>query len=132
MPKHRGPAWWLLSALVPLLAGLFVVEHRAALPPGWHTAVRVGIALFIYGLVWLWLRANAVPQLWSDQGTDDRERVIEARGAASRSPGARFTPSQADIIDIRARHRHRRVKPQVNGREIRKCSRNFDRRSSWW
>jgi hypothetical protein len=32
--KPRGPAWWLLPALLPLLAGLFAVEQRAPLPPG--------------------------------------------------------------------------------------------------
>jgi hypothetical protein len=129
MPKHRRPAWWPLYALLPLMAGLLAVEHRAALPPGWHTAVRVVIVLVIYGLVWLWLRANAVQQLWSAEETDTRERAVEAYSAATCAPGARFIRRQADIIDIRARRRLRRISPQIYGREIRKCSRNFDRRS---
>jgi hypothetical protein len=76
MPKHPGPAWWFLYALVPLLSGLFVVEHRAPLSPGGHTGVQVGIVLFIYGLVWLWLRANTLLLLWSEQGTSDQERAV--------------------------------------------------------
>jgi hypothetical protein len=130
MPKHRGPAWWLLYALVPLLAGLCMVEHRAALPPSGHTGVQVGIVLFIYGLVWLWLKANALRLLWSDQPTSDGKRALEARRAAISSPGRRFTPRPAYVVDARARHRHRRVHPQGQGRGIRKCSLNFDRRSS--
>lgn len=132
MLRHRRPAWWLLYALVPLMAGLFVVEHRAPLPPGWHTAGQVAIVLFIYGLVWLWLRANELRLLWSAQGMGDRERAIEARGAAISSPGAYFTPLQARVIDARARYRNRRIHPQAKGRGIRKCSLNFDQRSSWW
>jgi type VI protein secretion system component VasK len=130
MPRHRRPAWGLLYALVPLLAGLFMVEHRAPLSPGGHTAVQVGIALFIYGLVWLWLQANALRLMWRDQLTADGQRAMETDGAAIGSPRARFTPSQAYIRNIRARHRHRRVHPQGKGRGIRKCSLNFDRRSS--
>ena len=126
----RRPAWWLLYALVPLLAGLCVVEHRAPLSPGWHTGVHVGIVLFIYGLVWLWLRANAFRLLWSDQGAGTAERAIEARSAAIRSPGPCFTPRQAYVIDIGARQRTRRLNRQVKRRGIRKCSRNFDRQSS--
>jgi hypothetical protein len=59
MTPPRKPAWWQLYALVPVLAGLFVLDHRSALPPGWHQAVQAAIILVIYGLVWRWLRANA-------------------------------------------------------------------------
>ena len=129
MPKHRRPEWWLLYALLPLMAGLFAVEHRAALPPGGHTAARVGVVLFIYGLAWLWLRVNAVRQLWSAEETGIREKAAEAHGAATSVPGTRFIRRRADIIDIRTRRRLRRISSQINGKEIRKCSRNFGRRS---
>jgi hypothetical protein len=58
MTQHGGPTWWVLYALVPLMAGLLTVEHRAALPPGWHTFMQIGIVLCMYGLVWLWLQVN--------------------------------------------------------------------------
>lgn len=130
MRQHRRPAWWLLYALVPLLAGLCVVEHRAPLSPGWHAGVQVGIVLFIYGLMWLWLRANRFRLLWSEQGTGTAERAIEAHRAAIKSPGPCFTPRQAYVIDIRARQRTRRLNRQVKRRGMRKCSLSFDRRSS--
>jgi hypothetical protein len=128
--KPRGPACWLLFALLPLLAALFVVEYRAPLSPGGHTGVQVGIVLFIYGLEWLWLRANTLQLLWSDQGTSDRERVVEPRGVLIGLPRTRLAPRQAHFIGVRARHRHRRVNFRAKGRGIRKCSVNFDRRSS--
>jgi hypothetical protein len=130
MRKHRRPAWWLLYALVPLLAGLFAVEHRAPLPPGGHTAMQVSIVLFIYGLMWLWLRVNTLQLLWSAQGTSYQERAIEPHGAPISLPGARLVPRQAHITDKRARHRYRRVSRRAKGRGMRKCSLNFDRRSS--
>jgi hypothetical protein len=128
--KPRGPGCWLLFALLPLLAGLFVVEHSAPLSPGWHKGAQVGIVLFIYGLVWLWLRANTLQLLWSDQGTSYRERAVEPRGMLIGLPAARLVPRQADFFGVQARHRYRRVNLRAKRRRIRKCSVNFDRRSS--
>src|SRR4029453_17035647 len=54
----RKPAWWMLYAVVPMMGGLVLVEARASCSPGWHKAVQIGIILFVYGLVWVWLRAN--------------------------------------------------------------------------
>jgi hypothetical protein len=128
--KPRGPTWWLLFALLPLLAGLFLVEHRAPLSPGGHTGVQVGIVLFIYGLVWLWLRVNTLQLLWSDQGTSDQKRAVEPRGMLISLPAARLVPRQAHFVGVQARHRYRRAKSRAERRRIRKCSVNFDRRSS--
>jgi hypothetical protein len=128
--KRPRPVWCLLYTLGPMMGGLLLVEARAPLSPGGHTAVQVGIVLFIYGLVWLWLRVNALWLMWSDQPAGDGERAVEAYGAAIGSPRARFTPRQAYNPNRSARHRYRRVHPQSKGRGIRKCSLNFDRRSS--
>ena len=117
--------------LLPLLAGLFVVEQRAPLPAGGHTAVQVGIVLFIYGVVWLWLRANTLQLLWSAQDASDRKRVIEAHGAPIRVPRIRSAPRQAHFVARRARHPHRRGNPEAQRRRMRTCSVNFDQRSSW-
>ncbi len=58
MPLPRKPAWWQLYALVPLMGGLMLVAYHVALPPMWREGVHVSILIFIYGLVWRWLRAN--------------------------------------------------------------------------
>jgi hypothetical protein len=128
--KQPRPAWWLLYTLGPAMGGLLLVESRASLSPGGHTAVQVGIVLFIYGVVWLWLRVNALWLVWNDRLAGNGERALETHGAAIGSPRVRFTPSQADGLTRSARHRYRRVHPQMKGRGIRKCSLNFDRRSS--
>jgi hypothetical protein len=59
MTTLRKPAWWQLYTLVPVLAGLFIVEHHAGLSSNWHMAVQVGIVFLIYRLVWRWLSINA-------------------------------------------------------------------------
>ncbi len=127
----RGPAYWPLLALLPLLAGLFVVEQRVPVPPGGHTAMQVGIVLFIYGLVWLWLRAHTLQLLWSAQGASYRERVIEAHGASIRVPRTRVAPRQTHFVGRRARYPHRRGNPEAQRRRMRTCSVNFDQRSFW-
>jgi hypothetical protein len=128
--KQPRPAWWLLYTLGPVMGGLLLVESRAPLSPGGHTAVQVGIVLFIYGSVWLWLWVNALRLIWSDQLAGYGERAAESDGAGISSPRARFTPRQAYSLNVRARPRYWRVQPQRKGRGIRKCSLNFDRRSS--
>ena len=129
--KPRGPAYWPLLVLLPLLAGLFVVEQRAPVPPGGHTAMQVGIVLFIYGLVWLWLRGNTLQLLWSAQGVSYRKRVIEAHGTPIRVLTTRSAPRQAHFVARRARHPHGRGNPETQRRRMRTCSVNFDQRSSW-
>jgi hypothetical protein len=132
MHKPRGPAWWMLYVLVPLMGGLLVVEHRAALSPGWHTAVQISIVLFIYGLAWLWLRANALALLCVHHDAHERAYADEANRAAHRSLRPRLIPRPAHVRYVRARHAKRRAKTRVNGGEIRRCSLSLDRQSPRW
>jgi hypothetical protein len=128
--QQPRPAWWLLYGLVPVTGGLLLLESRASLPAGGHTAAQVGIVLFTYGVVWLWLRVNALWLVWSDQLTGHGQRAMEAYGAAISSRRTRFTPRRAHRSIVRTRQRYKHVHPPWKGRGIRKCSLNFDRRSS--
>jgi len=53
------PRWWQLYLTLPLLLVLFLVERRLRLSAGGHLAAQIGIVLLIYGLIDMWLRANA-------------------------------------------------------------------------
>jgi hypothetical protein len=59
MTTLRKPTWWQPYVLVPVLGGLFILEHHAALAPGWRMGVQAAIICVISGLAWRWLRANA-------------------------------------------------------------------------
>jgi hypothetical protein len=132
MPKTREPAWWMLSALVPVMGGLLVLEVRAPLSPGWHKAVQVGIIVFVYSLVWLWLWANDVAML---QDNENRAHLFsgerEDRDAARRSvrwlPEMYPTPSQGPSGALRLSSTLRCVNRRAHRREIRKCSHSLDR-----
>jgi uncharacterized membrane protein YhaH (DUF805 family) len=89
--QPREPAWWMLYALVPLMGGLFVVEHRAALSPRWHTFVQISIVLFIYGLVWLWLSAQTLAY----DRQDEESRGPHGRGEPCGGRVARGVPDPA-------------------------------------
>jgi hypothetical protein len=130
MRKRREPAWWPLFGLLPLMGGLFVIESRVSLPPGWRKCVQIGIILFVYSLVWIWLWVNDRALLHDGQDLNDKDDADTANGAALRSLGPGFTPPQADVNDLRARPTPRRIMTRVNAREIRKCSHSLDRRSS--
>jgi hypothetical protein len=124
MAKHRGPVWWVLYALVPLTGGLLMAEHHASLPPAWHTFVQIGIVLFIYGLIGLWLHANMIALLCADQDTPVRTYVYEAHQAALRSRRRPHNPRPARVSYARARQAAERLKTQTSLREMHRCSRN--------
>jgi len=52
------PKWWQVYLTLPLLIALFMVDNRLKLSERRHQAVQIGIILFVYGLVHLWLKAN--------------------------------------------------------------------------
>src|ERR687888_1742498 len=130
MRKGREPAWWLLFGLLPLMGGLFVVESRLALSPGGRKCVQIGIILFVYGLVWIWLWINDRALLRDGQDVPEKGEADTANGREPRALGPGVTPPQVDGNDVRGRPVPRRIMTRVNAREIRKCSHSLDRRSS--
>jgi hypothetical protein len=58
MSKNIHPKWWQLYLTLPLLIVLFLVDHRLGLSMHGHQIVQIGIVLFVYTLVHLWLNAN--------------------------------------------------------------------------
>ena len=135
MPKTRAPAWWTLNALVPVMGGLLVLEFRAPLSPGWHKAVQVGIILFVYSFVWVWLRANDRAMLLDSANRTSLNREVRderdaAQGSARGLPGTPLTPRQRPKGALRSRSALRRINRRTQRREIRKCSHSLDLRSS--
>jgi hypothetical protein len=57
--NHAHPKWWQLYLIFPLLIGLLAVDTRLNLPTLEHQAVQIGSVLIIFGLIHLWLKANA-------------------------------------------------------------------------
>jgi hypothetical protein len=58
MRQDVRPKWWQLYLLLPLLVGLFMVDFRLNLSARGHQIVQLGILVFVYWLVHLWLKAN--------------------------------------------------------------------------
>jgi len=65
--NHSQPKWWQLYLIFPLLIALFAVDTRLTLSPLGHQALQIGSVLIIFGLVHLWLKANASALLKMDQ-----------------------------------------------------------------
>lgn len=53
------PKWWQLYLIFPLLIALFALDTRLQLSTFGHQAVQIGSVLIIFGLVHVWLKANA-------------------------------------------------------------------------
>jgi hypothetical protein len=53
------PRWWQLYLTFPLLLALFVIDNRLKISTRGHQAVQILIILLVYGLIHLWLKANA-------------------------------------------------------------------------
>lgn len=65
--KARGPRWWQLYAMLPLLVGLFLLEMRLPFSETGHEIAQLVVLGIIFGLVHLWLRANASALARSDE-----------------------------------------------------------------
>jgi len=59
MYQNISPKWWQVYLTFPLLVALFMLDHGLKLSERGHIAVQIGILLFVYGLIHLWLKANA-------------------------------------------------------------------------
>lgn len=81
--RDRGPAWWQLFLLVPIMVGLLELDARAPLSERGHTAAAVGIVLLVYGLVGLWVRANKVALMRANELVallrESREKVVREK-----------------------------------------------------
>ncbi|HXV98475.1 MAG TPA: hypothetical protein VEC93_08630 [Anaerolineae bacterium] len=57
--KPARQIWWPLVALALIMIGLVFLAHRVAPSPGWRTFLDVGIVVFCYGLMALWLETHS-------------------------------------------------------------------------
>jgi len=128
MATARQPVWWVLYALVPLMGGLLVLEHRASLSPTGHKFMEISIVVCLYGLVWLWLRANTLALLRVAYNTyertyDEMTYAVEPNwvGQPLRS---RLTSRRAYARKAILRHTKRHAMLQPYRMEINKCSLN--------
>ncbi len=56
--KDQNPAWWQLYLIFPLLIALFLFDDRLRISTGEHEIVQIGFVLFIFLLIYLWMRSN--------------------------------------------------------------------------
>ncbi|MEP7133913.1 MAG: hypothetical protein ABI904_03165 [Chloroflexota bacterium] len=68
--SNRNPKWWRLYLVFPVFMALFAVDSRLKISTRGHQALQIGIILFVYELVHLWLKANARAQSRMDQKQD--------------------------------------------------------------
>jgi hypothetical protein len=59
LTSNNNPKWWQLYLTFPLLIVLFILDHRLQISTRVHQAVQIAIILLVYGLIHLWLKANA-------------------------------------------------------------------------
>jgi hypothetical protein len=87
VPSNLRPKWWQLYLALPLLVVLFVADSRLRISTRGHQAVQIGILLLVYGLISLWLKANASVLSGMDQA-HDQGRIRVVRVPVSQLPDA--------------------------------------------
>jgi hypothetical protein len=61
------PKWWQVYLTFPLLIALFMFDHSLKLSERGHVVVQIGILVFVYWLIRLWLKTNATALSEMDQ-----------------------------------------------------------------
>jgi hypothetical protein len=64
---YARPKWWQVYLTLPLLIALFILDNRLKISAREHQVVQIGIILLVYGLIHLWLKANAAALSNMDQ-----------------------------------------------------------------
>jgi hypothetical protein len=57
--NNAHPKWWQVYLTFPLLIALFMLDHSLKLSERGHVVAQIGILVFVYWLIHLWLKANA-------------------------------------------------------------------------
>jgi len=65
--NYARPKWWQVYLTFPLLIALFILDNRLKISARQHQFLQIGIILLVYGLVHLWLKANAAALSNMDQ-----------------------------------------------------------------
>jgi hypothetical protein len=61
------PKWWQVYLTFPLLIALFMLDHSLKLSERGHVVLQIGILLFVYWLIHMWLKSNAAALSNTDQ-----------------------------------------------------------------
>jgi hypothetical protein len=64
---ETGPKWWELYLTFPLLIVLFMLDAHLKISTRGHQVVQIGIILLVYGLIYIWVNANASALLKMDR-----------------------------------------------------------------
>ena len=80
------PKWWQIYLIFPLLIVLFILDHQLKISTRGHQAVQIGIVLIVYGLIHLWLRANATALAGMDR-EQAHGRILVIQVPSSPPPG---------------------------------------------
>ena len=73
---YARPKWWQLYLTLPFLIVLFILDTRLGISERGHQMVHLGIILLVYGLVHLWLKANATALSKMDQRQFHRTVIV--------------------------------------------------------
>ena len=63
---NTDPKWWQLYLAVPLLIALFMLDAQLKISTRGHQVIQIGIILFVYGLLCMWVNAKATALLRRD------------------------------------------------------------------
>ncbi len=80
--KNHKPQWWQVYIMLPILAGLFVLEIRLGLKGTANVLAQLGILFLVYGFMHLWIRANRRALMSLDEERGEWEFKVYEIGAA--------------------------------------------------
>ncbi len=75
--QNRKPAWWQLFLLVPIMVGLLLLEHYVPLPGVSAEIVDVGIVVFTFVGMLVWVHVNGGLLEWYEVNQDESSHDLK-------------------------------------------------------
>ncbi len=67
--KKRKPQWWQIYAMLPVLAGAFLLEMRLPFTSTEHIIAQLGLLFLVYAYIQSWMRKNRTAMMNEDENT---------------------------------------------------------------
>ncbi len=97
--KHR-PQWWQIYAMLPALAGAFLLEMRLRLTSTENVVAQLAIVFLVFGFIQRWIHANQRALMGLDEESGEWQFKVYEFPPAAKPEQAGERPEEKPIFRL--------------------------------